>query len=685
LTCCRLPQARTAKRTTLTWTDFSSSGFSRTDAPLSSSLQFSTTLPPPSSLPAASLEMHKKLNKTVKKLPPFGWDTTPVVGQEEVIEEAFVDVFCDLVYGGGWMDVERGEEIGRECNWALVSQCFFLFNTFCSSAAGSQVEFKSLPVKALTAPGGSDPRTSTTLMLFEEFVPLEYRQQLDIVNNSSTSKSRLPSLFSPSNKNKSGKGWKPAATLNGRPYVVGHVPRSPSYREVEFEGLLRGNASATKVISLSTPTANNAGSKLAPPVTPERAGTPRPPPSPEQQPMTPARPTKSRGEDDAEPGTPHSTSKRMSRFRMPVPLPSPGSGRRSGLPPAEYSTVDFETRLTGASDDESGGDTIGSSQDRLRQEKRQSRDDAWVDILVATHNRRMGSQESEQPGTRRDRVRGLKGGRSDPELASMEVAQALAGVRALSPPSDDEFGKRGADTLAYRDSDYEPNGGTEEIEPMEEGGLEEQQEGEDEEVTSIMSHPRRRMVGYFDLHPERRPLARKSEEDEEDPRARLAQSDESHEENGERPHVPAIDIPNFANTEEEHRQQEIGHSRPESTTLPDIIVPPQRTTSKTAALIEMYREKEREGNSPVSPNSKLPLRSKSKESLPLPPALPVKALTPPPASPTPLAAEIDEEPEPELASELVPPIVDLESGRDSPGRYIHGAPLHNVLEEEEED
>lgn len=80
--------------------------------------------------------MHKKLNKTVKKLPPFGWDTTPVVGQEEVIEEAFVDVFCDLVYGGGWMDVERGEEIGRECNWALVSQCFFLFNTFCSSAAG---------------------------------------------------------------------------------------------------------------------------------------------------------------------------------------------------------------------------------------------------------------------------------------------------------------------------------------------------------------------------------------------------------------------------------------------------------------------------------------------------------------------------------------------------------------------
>jgi hypothetical protein len=43
------------------------------------------------------------------------------MGSEEVIEEAFLDVFCDLVYGGGWMDLERVEETDRECNWALVS------------------------------------------------------------------------------------------------------------------------------------------------------------------------------------------------------------------------------------------------------------------------------------------------------------------------------------------------------------------------------------------------------------------------------------------------------------------------------------------------------------------------------------------------------------------------------------
>ena len=42
------------------------------------------------------------------------------MGAEMVIEEAFMDVFCDLMYGGGWMEIER-EEVDRECNWALVS------------------------------------------------------------------------------------------------------------------------------------------------------------------------------------------------------------------------------------------------------------------------------------------------------------------------------------------------------------------------------------------------------------------------------------------------------------------------------------------------------------------------------------------------------------------------------------
>jgi len=113
--------ARNAKRQTLTWNDFSQAGFSRADEPLNTTLQFSTPLAATiKQWPTQNAEISKKLKKTQKSLPSFGWDTEPVMASEEVIEEAFVDVFCDLVYGGGWMDIERGEEVDRECNWALV-------------------------------------------------------------------------------------------------------------------------------------------------------------------------------------------------------------------------------------------------------------------------------------------------------------------------------------------------------------------------------------------------------------------------------------------------------------------------------------------------------------------------------------------------------------------------------------
>jgi hypothetical protein len=57
------------------------------------------------------------------------------------------------------------------------------------------VEFKSLPGPRISASRitGPDPCTAISLLLFEEFVPLEYRQQLA---EGSTSRRLLPSLFS---------------------------------------------------------------------------------------------------------------------------------------------------------------------------------------------------------------------------------------------------------------------------------------------------------------------------------------------------------------------------------------------------------------------------------------------------------------------------------------------------------
>jgi len=96
----------------------------------------------------------------------------------------------------------------------------------------------------LTVSGSTDPHTSSTVFLFEEFVLLEYHQQLSAgVQN----KRMLASFFSLGKT----KQWKQATTLNGCLYIVRHVPWSLNSHGAEFVRLLRGNNSSTKVISFS--------------------------------------------------------------------------------------------------------------------------------------------------------------------------------------------------------------------------------------------------------------------------------------------------------------------------------------------------------------------------------------------------------------------------------------------------
>ncbi|KAG5645311.1 hypothetical protein DXG03_006500 [Asterophora parasitica] len=745
---------RVQKRSTLSWTDFSSAGFTRSDAPLSTTLQFSSPVASTiSSWPAHSADIQKKLKKTERKLPPFGWDTEPVVGSEEVVEDAFVDVFCDLVWGGGWMDLEREELVARDCNWALV-------------------EFKSLPPNRTTTSGTSDPRTASTLILFEEFVPLEYRQQLAQSTSTSSSRRRLPSLFSTSSKPKQ---WKPAPTLNGRPYVVGHVPRSPNYREMEFEGLLKGST-ATKVISLGAkPTASTSTStSTKSPSTPSRStsaiSAPLYVPAADVT-LTPG-PKSEEVHSDYSTGTTKSmtpsqvSAKRSSRFRLPggIPVPSPGGSRKSGMVPAEYSTVDFETRLASYSDDEWEGldgakKKRGYEEESVKQKRRQSKDDAWVDILVGTQGRRIGGQDAQLRGGR-----GLASRRSDPDMASAEVAQVLAGIRDRTPSLVSSVHPhvprldRDREHREHDRVDRDPGGGLDALHDLDVDEIETvprtsnatssvytndvSYDHEEEEqkkkyqdldpddnedppaavLTARQIARNQRRLGYFDLHPERRPLSliqSQSQSEDESRVARLAyDADSGGEESDDGPasdvsHQPAIaaagvpqplrklpapppepiitpPTPTLPTTQFEPAPASNGngtHAAPSPSPSPPSPAP--TPSSKTAALIEMFKERERGSSpklgaaapSPVTP-SRLPIRTAS---LPLAkdaPASPVSTPSPSPiAAPTPRVAVAL--PDPPL---IEPPRVPLEeTGRASPARYVHGAPLHNVLEEEEEE
>ncbi|KAH8988261.1 hypothetical protein EDB86DRAFT_3065602 [Lactarius hatsudake] len=643
--------SRAAKRATLTWTDFSSSGFSRTDAPLSATLQFSSPLVNSiSSWPEQQADITRKLKKTQKSLPPFGWDTEPVMGTEAVIEESFVDVFCDLVYGGGWMDIER-EEVDRECNWTLI-------------------EFKSLPIARSTVSGGTDPRTSTTVFLFEEFVPLEYRQQLSAgVQNKRT----LASFFSPGKT----KQWKQATTLNGRPYVVGHVPRGLNSREVEFEGLLRGNNSSTKIISLGRDGPVKRDAPAVPPPSvlltpvanrtrPEDISSPLFVAHREAAPLRPSTPTTPAG----------SATKR--RFRLPSTL-TPNS-RTSGLTPSVAEDIEFETRLASYSDDELN--SINTNMRKLsKHERRRSKDDAWVDILVASHERRATNQDAEIRRPGRSTI-------TQRCLASQEVAQVLAGVRGPSPPFEGDseadiepmkvphrskMNNRGTTPL---DDSYEPTI------PESEGQTEVDEEELEEEIVLQPSQTQQqqqqsRRLGYFDLHPERRPAHHQNQDEDilhelhirapvdnvVEPPRRSDVTESVYSSSGSTPPASPKLTPTIPDLRVATTTPTPLRPTPADTDLPIPKGPPAPAGSARPAVREAraeggsaHRDVPRTG----APSGWQSWQQQQQQQRQL--------------SQQKVAAELME-----------PPSLDLDQGRNSPYRYVHGAPLHNVVEEEEED
>jgi hypothetical protein len=604
-----------------------------------------------------------------------------------------------------------------------------------------------------TVSGGTDPRTSSTVFLFEEFVPLEYRQQLSA---GVQSKRTLTSFFSPGKS----KQWKQAPTLNGRPYVVGHVPRGLNHREAEFEGLLQGDNSSTKVISLgrdgpvkrevthsesfaTSLTRRTRAEDISSPLfvgpredTTPRASTPAiPPPTPPTTAITPKR-----------------------RFRLPTGLPLTPN-RTSGLTPSQAEDIDFETRLASYSDDELN--SINTNSRKLsKEERRRSKDDAWVDILVASHSRRAGNQDAEH---RRPaggpRLRNVN--RQDPEMASLEVAQVLAGVRGPSPALDGESVDIEPMNVPHRskidslgspiEEQYAPTipGSLDLIEPEEVPGVE-------------LAPPRpERRVGYFDMHPERRRLrvggggeedifdefARAADAEQDDPPRRSDVTESVYSSGATPPASPRpavhrlqpqsepfspVAFPSSSSHSSPHPSPSV--STPTQAPAPSLIPVPVSSPSsqapsprdlqrqqevrdrlsgkpgpKASSLIEMYREKERQasggsGNSPGKSSSDTSIVKQQqqtqqrlmttveKESTPLPPPPPPPA--PPSSEPsltpvdTPVLGgqgELVPEDEEGAGGLIEPPNFDFDHGRESPYRYVHGAPLHNVVEEEEEE
>ncbi|OCF77681.1 hypothetical protein I204_01679 [Kwoniella mangroviensis CBS 8886] len=184
------------RRRTMDWSEFASpsGGFNRTDPLLDVSLTFSAPIEKEiTDWPKERDELRRRLHKSQKDSVPFNYDTTPRVGINAFsdanarvddkgrvyVEEAFVDCWCDLIIGAGWMD--REELTFREANWALMEY----------KAKPSRVDPRTQDNDPL-----GDPRKSELYFLFEERVPPEYQQAL----LTPAQKKSAFGLFSPKSK-----------------------------------------------------------------------------------------------------------------------------------------------------------------------------------------------------------------------------------------------------------------------------------------------------------------------------------------------------------------------------------------------------------------------------------------------------------------------------------------------------
>ena len=510
---------------------------------------------------------------------------------------------------------------------------------------------------------------------------------------------------------------------------MGHVPQSPSYQEVEFEGLLHGTTS-TKVISLTKNPRVHSTIPNAPVETPLPPIPPVPPlkksfSGPLKVPQSELRPAPR--SDDHSDSTMTPSVKKL--FRLPA---TPGSNRKSVMIPAEYSTVEFETRMASYSDDEHNGHLHET--EAVKQKRRESRDDAWVDILIGSQSRRRSEQDAELV----DRKRGHHSKHSDPDFASLEVAQVLANVvhnRTPTPPSvldrvDRDYGMdhhvRDLDVdeveTIPRMSSVDPSTGSDESgailaynEPDESVDVESLEPPPDEPILSSRHLAKyQRRIGYFDLHPDRRQALAQSSlhDDDDDLRAKLAEdSDDDIDDDrvyGPPEGIRPLPVPpgqqvqprilepssiinsNSTPNPPSEVKEKLPFTPPDNHNDDNSSIAPS-TPSKTATLIEMYRERER--GSPLNPApstpapiviaplvpSRLPVRTTSlpKEGAPLPQPSLLSISSPKVSSPPKPSS-------PESTRNDLPRIQLEETGRNSPARYVHGAPLHNVLEEEEE-
>lgn len=335
-----------------------------------------------------------------------------------------------------------------------------------------------------------------------------------------------------------------------------------------------------------------------------------------------------------------------------------GSAKRVGAGSEYDPNLDFETRT--ASDGSEG------SPDQLHPERsfggtptskhsrRQSKDDSWVDILVADQGRRMKDQDATFRGGMGAGLAGV--GMPFPTGSS----STLRRNRSNSNPDRPKSQLR----MAYDDDEEDFTTTTAPVPVSPPAGY----RSSDEEV---MAYPREPSPDPGHFHPPPandpslspgRPSHDSHFDDEYEPESDFEPaSEDQHQQAPRQEYEQDLTTSSFPVSDGGYREDDLTTSSLGQPVSPHLMTRriglnnPDRPTTAVSSLIDMYSE--RDAQPGVVRPSRLPVRATSKGPIAVEP---IDALVAPP----------------------IPPA--LEPGRASPSRYVHGAPLHNVLEEEDD-
>ncbi|KAG8695780.1 hypothetical protein FRC09_008932, partial [Ceratobasidium sp. 395] len=447
------------------------------------------------------------------------------------------------------------------------------------------------------------------------------------------------------------KPWKPAQTLNGKPYASGMPPHSPGYGTNDFDAMLNSRG-VTRKISAGDDTTDSWGS--FPPAASNGArlevATPTFASPVQTQSLSPVPTTPRRPPPSPRAAGSATRSGLSSRFRI-------GSAKRGNIGSEYDPSLDFETRTASSGSEGSPDKTHpdrsfplgGLGSPSKKHGRRESKDDAWVDILVADQSRRMRDQ---------DATFSRGGGVAFPTGSSSTLRRG----RATSDPDIQQQHQQPQfqqHRMTYDEEEEDFTTGTAPVPASPPAGF----RSEDEEVMPLPREPSPDPAAHILVNPEPAEPAipgRPSQETRYDEDQEDYEPDSDFEPTSDDHHTREdMTTQSFAVSDSGYREDDPTMSSLGQPVSPKLMARAggtngDRPGGAVSSLINMYAERDAQAQSATRP-SRLPVRTASKG----------------------LAAEDDA-----LIAPPIPPA--LEPGRASPSRYIHGAPLHNVLEEEDD-